>query len=691
DESPSGGYRKCVTTDETAVAGFERAAANKPDELCDQLAITQSFTKEVRKLQKRMNERSNLIQSKIKAILTQQQELVEYPTPRLFIVLPDDPFSYDPDDWFRTKFRLYFICECGKHTEDSNSRRPHHLHLAKHKGYLVREPAEFFERFGPFLLLMLEMIKVGTSVAGHVMPALANLKVVDLVDSEKQTVELITAKIDYSLECIDRRLANTQVQMPSARGFIDAQPRPAMAQQHLASYLTGVEAVELRRIVHFLEIPQDENIYGNLYRVTTSKGHVKWICQDYYRALYQVRHSQKLHEVVRLARGKYNEHLGRIAIALTSGFAAAEFYTAMIKARSVLELDLRLCWRSMSCELETLEDALKKSRVIALRLDLQHFRTCDGGRSLSARHVLLRIMKHPPLTMIHVILPKDLIKLSTFPPNRPCHIRRLSVETVPGSIGRQEFGVLSKALKANSPLTNLSLFNNAIGYSEAQALSEALKINSALTTLNLQCNSIGDSGAQALSEALKTNSSLALLNLQSNCIKDNGAQALSEALRTNSTLTTLDLRGNMIGFRGAVSLILTRNINSTLTALDLQSNLIGINAVKMLYEVLTTHSTLTTLNLQNTSVRNHGAQVLSEVLKINSTVTVLILQGSSIGDNGARALSETLKTNSTLATLDLSKNVIGRNGALALSEALKINSTLSTLDLSHNATALTST
>ncbi|KAF9916935.1 hypothetical protein FBU30_001073 [Linnemannia zychae] len=155
------------------------------------------------KMQQQTIDRLAFIQHKTEAILTQQLELAEYPIPRLFIVLPEETTKYDPGSWFRKKFRLHFICECGPHTEAKDSQVRHHLHLAKHEGYLIREPTEFFKKYGPFLLLMLELIKTGISITGYVVPALANLKAVEFSDSVKETVESVTAKIDYSLECLE--------------------------------------------------------------------------------------------------------------------------------------------------------------------------------------------------------------------------------------------------------------------------------------------------------------------------------------------------------------------------------------------------------------------------------------------------------------------------------------------------------
>ncbi|KAG0282873.1 hypothetical protein BGZ97_008800, partial [Linnemannia gamsii] len=69
---------------------FQGAVIHKLDGLHDQGAKTQQIAQEIWKLQKQMNDRLILIQSKTEAILNQQLELAEYPIPRLFIVLPEE-------------------------------------------------------------------------------------------------------------------------------------------------------------------------------------------------------------------------------------------------------------------------------------------------------------------------------------------------------------------------------------------------------------------------------------------------------------------------------------------------------------------------------------------------------------------------------------------------------------------------
>ncbi|KAG0050177.1 hypothetical protein BGZ83_005043 [Gryganskiella cystojenkinii] len=685
--------------------GFQNTVMHKLEALHDQGATTQQIAREVWELQKQMNDRLVLIQSKTETVLTQQLELAEYPIPRLFIVLPEEPVKYDPGNWFRTKFRLHFICECGKHTEICGSKLPNHLHLAKHEGYLVREPTKFFKKYGPFLLLMLELIKFGTSIAGHVVPALASLKVVELAGSVQQTVKTITAQIDYSLECIDKQLVKVQ---PSSPGdIIDTEPPATMTQQDLANYLgdvEGLEGVELRQLGSFLKTSKEDNLLGNLYRMTTSAGHVKWVCLDHYRAGYQEKHVQKLRDVVKLAGGSFSEQLGRIDIALTSSIAASEFYDAINKAKGVLELAVALRGDCSRGDLEGLKDALRESRVSILQLDLRQFRSGFGSilLSMSARYdALFRIPENHNMKVIHYILPPDVTKIPSFLSKSSSHLCQISCDMRPGKIDSKGAQTLAEALKTNSTLTTLNLSNNKIGDIEAQALAEALKTNSTLTTLTLLYNQIRDIGAQALAEALKTNNTLTVLELGGNDdgvstdmmgnrhvintikIGDLGALALAGLLKTNSTLTTLSLLNNEIRDTGAHSLVDALRTNRTLTDFTLKLSYIDRNGAvalaKALVAVLKINSTLTTLNLSHCNLGDLGAQTLAGVFKTNSTLTKLSLKLSSIGDIGAHALACALKTNSTLTTLNLQYNDIRYNGEKALAEAVQINPKLTVL------------
>ncbi|KAG0368074.1 hypothetical protein BGX24_002956, partial [Mortierella sp. AD032] len=93
-----------------------------------------------------------LIHSKATAILTQTYELHEFPIPRLFINLP---------------------------VGDITNSLSHDIHFARHEGYNLDRPNEFFRKYGSYVLALLQMLKYGVIAAGMVVPPLYALKVAD--------------------------------------------------------------------------------------------------------------------------------------------------------------------------------------------------------------------------------------------------------------------------------------------------------------------------------------------------------------------------------------------------------------------------------------------------------------------------------------------------------------------------------
>ncbi|KAF8971967.1 hypothetical protein BGZ46_010199 [Entomortierella lignicola] len=596
-----------------AEPGFESTVLYKLDGLHDQGHMTQEIAKQVLKEIQEIKDRLILIQSKTEAILTQNFELLEYTIPRLFIVLLDTSTSWEPTTMFFIKFRLHFICECGEHTKAPGSKIPHHLHLANHEGYLINKPTQFFENFA------------------------------------KSSVDSVTSKLIEGVVYSLKYLEETRSLIQKSSG-VDVEEGTRASLSDLRRYLAGVEGlqgVELRQLSSYLESNDSDNLLGNLYRMTTKDGHIKWVCRHHYQAGHQEARTQKLRDVVKLARGIFDEQLGSIKIILESSFAAAEFYDAISKAGvDIYDLDITFDWDYSTTDLEAFENALKVSSVSILRLDLQKFQESITSKlfSTSTRYeILVRIIEHINMKVIHIVLSKDFIKLSSLQPKRSLHFLKLSFEMKAHLIGASNFQVLVNSLKTNITLTNLDLSGNSIGKDGALALSEALKINTTLTTLDLQDNWIEEEGDLALSEALKANTTLTTLDLRNNWIEKEGALALSEALKTNTNLTTLDLQNNWFGNEGDLALSEALKANTTLTALQLWRCQIG----------------------------NKGTLALSKALKINTTLTALGLNETSIGKEGTLALSEVLKINTILTTLELSEDWIGKEAALALANVSK--------------------
>ncbi|KAF9945136.1 hypothetical protein BGZ72_001623 [Mortierella alpina] len=588
-------------------------------------------------MQQRALDQLFLLQSRVQAVLTQSYELHEYPIPRLFIVLPQYPSGWDILKPFTDKYRLYFLCECGEHTKaaGSNNKIPHEIHLAKHEGYEIARPTNFFQQYGPYVLTILKMLRFSVSVASIAVPAVAHLINADALDYAAKGLQHLKDCIEPGMDQVISKIEKDSVD--------EGEPVGNFADQ--MKNKEALEGADMRKLETFLKDKDGNKVLGNLYRTVTDEGHVKWVCMNHYRENYNKTAADAFRRAIDAIGGSFDENNGLVKAKLGSRVSANQLYLALENARSVYELNIILDWACTGSDLQALQDALKKSAVSILRLDIQQFRQSLSNKlsPVPTRYEILDcIMSPPSMKSIHIVLPKDLIKLSNFTPTRPPNLRKLSFEMIFGSNIR--IHIHAEMLDTGSTLTTLNLTSKSIASNRGQALSETLKTNSTPTTLNLYSNSMGSNGAQALSEALKTNSTLVKLNLQSNAIGSNGAQALSEALKTNSTLTTLSLLDNSIGSKGA----------------------------QALSEALKTNSTLTTLDLRINSIRDKGTQALSEALKTNSTLTTLDLRINSIGDNGAQALAAALKTNSTLTRLNFAENKIGDNGAQALAKVMSL-------------------
>ncbi|KAF9915403.1 hypothetical protein BX616_006227 [Lobosporangium transversale] len=539
-------------------------------------------------LQHQARDRLAILQEHANAILAQNFELHEYSIPRLFIVLPVDTTKWDPMNILRNKFRLHFLCEGENHTVKAGKSSQSQIHVVQRDGYEIQNSTEFFHKYGKYILILLQWLK-----------------------SEKSSTPLVDA-INHSIEYM---MALT-VEYPTLKNI-----------NSIDDY-EGLEVADLRQLNTFLQINDKEQQHGNLHRVMTEAGHVKWVCLDHYHAMYNEKEQRALENTVKMDGGKCDSYLGKVVITLKSRNRAKEFFAALGKTRGVYELDITFNWDWTKADLETFEDILKKSSVSILRLELGRFQEGINwplSKTSTRYEILARIIELSSMKAIHLVLSPELIKLSNLHPKISPRLHKLTIEMKPRKIGPNDFKELAHSLKTNTVLTILNLEGNSIGKEGARVLSEALKTNSTLTTLDLESNSIMNEGALVLAEALKVNTTLTTMKLTDNSIGDGGALALSEALKVNATLTTMGLKKNSIGDKGALALAGALKTNRTLTILDLYNN----------------------------SIEDKGALALSQALKANISLTTLYLKGNPIGDEGAFMLLEVLKTNIILTSLDL--------------------------------------
>ncbi|KAK3825559.1 MAG: hypothetical protein J3Q66DRAFT_420570 [Benniella sp.] len=333
-------------------------------------------------MQHQIIDRLTLIQTRLQALLTQTFELHEYPIPRLFIVVPKELRVRDKlAKPFAEQFRLYFLCECGSHIHNTNSMIPNQIHLAKHEGYDVDRPTEFFQKYGTYIMAMMYMIKYGIAVSGVVVPQLVNLNFVGDLGSlpghlkylKKNIVPLVEGTISF-IQGVNGhgqgKARNGSASIPAEYTSEHGHSRsePAFPAEFDAS--TGVlEGADLRQLESFLKVKDKGRVLGNLYRMVTDEGHVKWVCFDHYRANYRESAIKALDEVVQSYKGTYCQETGTIEIELGSHFQAKHFYDAMVKGRGIQELNITFGWDASMDDLRHFAAAALKAGLVRVSVD----------------------------------------------------------------------------------------------------------------------------------------------------------------------------------------------------------------------------------------------------------------------------------------------------------------------------------
>ncbi|KAK3844337.1 MAG: hypothetical protein J3R72DRAFT_438587 [Linnemannia gamsii] len=441
-------------------------------QLNDKMADVEKMTKRILELQeaqmdndKRMLEKLALIQSKATAILIQTYEMHEFPIPRLFIILPKGDITSKLEKietLITDRFRLYFLCECGEHTRPVSgppSTLSHDIHLARHAGYDLDRPNEFFSKYGSYVLAIMQVLKYGVVAAGMIVPALNAMKIADELKIAqaglKAVQKSLTANVDSTIDYLQRL---TKAHEGQSKDVGNANSSATMVESTSLGSLGGLEGADLRNLATFLKGSDKDMILGNLYRTVTPEGHVKWVCLDHYRESYGADVVKEFKKSVEDLGGTYDQQTGRVAVRLESPDQARRFYITLSSARPVHELELSLDWRTSFDDLRLLKDAVQQSSISCLALDL-----CDktspkrDGIFLSHRcEPIVQIMATPK---VHTLVlrnvtsflspTKDLFKSTTL------HVRHFDLSEK--IILADDFIRLENMIRASPALVRLAI------------------------------------------------------------------------------------------------------------------------------------------------------------------------------------------------------------------------------------------
>ncbi|KAF9134669.1 hypothetical protein BGW39_006258 [Mortierella sp. 14UC] len=365
----------------------------KQNEMLKEQAESKEREEKMLRMQQETIDRLIVTQQRVDAILVQNYELHEYPIPRLFVIMPEPASKWDPSTLVVKKYRLHFLCECGEHPKPDSSQVAlpgvapgrdisvkNRVHLTNHRGYELSRPKEFFDRYGPFVLGMLRILKHCLTVASVVAPAVALVDdaMKDVMDNTKSLAENTMNAVDVSIGFLETRLGDKSTEDPGQNDETLGQRDDGMLQD-----LAALEGADLRRLDTFLRNNDADKVLGDLYRITTETGHVKWVCFEHYKETYRQTALELFTQSVEAAGGAYDPYFRKVTISLTSATSAKDFFKRLVKqAPTVDQLDISIDWKFGSSDLVMIVEMLALSNVRSFSLDLKDLEA--GNTKLAA-------------------------------------------------------------------------------------------------------------------------------------------------------------------------------------------------------------------------------------------------------------------------------------------------------------------
>lgn len=200
----------------------------------------------------------------------------------------------------------------------------------------------------------------------------------------------------------------------------------------------------------------------------------------------------------------------------------------------------------------------------------------------------------------------------------------------------------------------IDLSGNHIDGEGAALLADALSANT-ITYLELGNNPLTDEGVQALAMALRGNTSLQSLVLYNTGLRNPGVEALASVLDTHPALAVLVLDSNPFDDQGAASFATALGRNKTLSRLTVRYSKLSDVGLTYLANALGTNGGLKSLKLSGKFGEQsvHFPHALADALLVNQTLTHLMVFADSMPETATRRLAAAVAVNTTLRDFEL--------------------------------------
>ncbi|KAF9216314.1 hypothetical protein BGZ59_010188 [Podila verticillata] len=255
-------------------------------------------------------EPSQQVRKQIESVMSLQYRLIAAPCPRHFIVVPNRVCLYD-DKIVPTydTFRLFFLCDCGNQE----------IHISDHEGYNLDRAADFFDQFGAYTLVMMQVFKYkilsrqsGTGSGQYSAPIrhLAQTMLLDKDIIEHYTNLMISHLQKAQLEKEEDGIVSEEIhydgtpflgtdRLEKLHSFLLG---PGEEQKHGRAIL--LESTETSRSTR--TVVKKEPLIADLYQTVDKDGYAHWMCLPHFKARFLDFDPQHVYSWCRAFNGQYN-------------------------------------------------------------------------------------------------------------------------------------------------------------------------------------------------------------------------------------------------------------------------------------------------------------------------------------------------------------------------------------------------
>ncbi|KAG9068310.1 hypothetical protein KI688_010576 [Linnemannia hyalina] len=236
----------------------------------------------------------------------------------------------------------------------------------------------FLEKYGVYMLALLQMVKFGVSAGGVVVPRLLQFRAIQEGGHEEE--ESFEERVDFAIS----RMHKVQQEQQQRQDFDSARA--------MTFSLTSLQWEMIDELGSFLEDhdydgadSNSSSTPGDLYKATSAKeGHVRWMCSIHYNELYPEVTRRPVLEAIQDNNGSFNERKGTAKVRIANAARGADFCWALLSTPFLQHIYIFLNWIATAADLKELVFAILQSNLQQIELSVQ----ADSSATLQGQPTL---------------------------------------------------------------------------------------------------------------------------------------------------------------------------------------------------------------------------------------------------------------------------------------------------------------